>query len=78
MNGKADTQMLFSKKRIHDTLDKELLHTLEKVKQEWLMRKALLEKSIEPSYELVYELKVAEVKYLFLLREAKSRNLSMM
>lgn len=67
----------FRKRRIHQAVHDELLTVLERVKQEWLMRKALIEKSIDPSYELVYELKLAEAKYLFLLKEAKARKLSL-
>ncbi|MFP9072080.1 YaaL family protein, partial [Enterococcus faecalis] len=38
-------------------------------------QKKLVEKSLEPSAEVLYELKVAEAKYFFYLREAKQRNL---
>lgn len=69
--------MLFRKKRFLQTVDEELLRTLEKVKEEWLMRKMLVDKSIDPSYVLIYELKLAEAKYLFLLKEAKLRKLSL-
>lgn len=69
--------MLFRKKRLHQTVDHHLLTTLENVKQEWLVRKSLIEKSIEPSYILLYELKLTEAKYLFLLKQAKARNLSL-
>ena len=69
--------MLFRKRRSRQMIDEELLKTLENVKQEWLMRRALIDKSIEPSYELVYELKLTKAKYLFLLKEAKTRKLSL-
>lgn len=69
--------MLFKRRQLRQTIDEELLKTLESVKQEWLMRKALIEKSIEPSYVLIYELKLTEAKYLFLLKEAKVRKLSL-
>lgn len=69
--------MLFRKKRLFQSLNDELLFALERAKDEWLMRKKLLEKSIEPSDLLDYELKLAEAKYLFLLREAKLRKLTL-
>ena len=69
--------MLFKRRQLRQTIDEELFKTLESVKQEWLMRKALIEKSIEPSYVLIYELKLTEAKYLFLLKEAKVRKLSL-
>ncbi len=69
--------MLFRKKRLFQSIEDDLLFALEKVKDEWMMRKNLIEKSIEPSDILDYELKLAEAKYLFLLREAKSRKLTL-
>lgn len=69
--------MLFRKKRLFQSIDDDLLFALEKTKDEWMMRKKLIEKSIEPSDVLDYELKLAEAKYLFLLREAKSRKLTL-
>jgi len=69
--------MFFRKKRLLQAINDELLFVLEKAKDEWMMRKKLIEKSIEPSDLLDYELKLAEAKYLFLLREAKSRKLTL-
>jgi len=69
--------MLFRKKRLFQSVNHDLLFALEKVKDEWMMRKKLIEKSIEPSDLLEYELKLAEAKYLFLLREAKLRKLTL-
>lgn len=69
--------MLFRKKRLFQTVNEDLLFTLEKAKEEWLMRKKLIEKSIEPSDLLDYELKLAEAKYLFLLKEAKLQKLTL-
>lgn len=68
--------MLFKRKLRH-TFDERLLNSLEKIKQEWLTRKKLVEQSIEPSYLILYELKLAEAKYLFLLKEAKERKLTL-
>ncbi len=68
--------MLFRKKLRH-TFDERLLNSLKKIKQEWLTRKKLVEQSIEPSYLILYELKLAEAKYLFLLKEAKERKLTL-
>lgn len=69
--------MLFRKKRLFQSINNDLLFTLEKTKDEWMMQKKLIEKSIEPSDLLQYELKLAEAKYLFLLREAKLRKLTL-
>ncbi|MCW0121701.1 YaaL family protein, partial [Bacillus subtilis] len=52
-----------------------LTEQLFKQKEEWNRQKKLVEKRLEPSAEVLYELKVAEAKYFFYLSEAKQRNL---
>lgn len=62
------------KKTLRREFDEKLTEQLFKQKEEWNRQKKLVEKSLEPSAEVLYELKVAEAKY-FYLREAKQRNL---
>lgn len=47
------------------------------MKNEWNRQKQLIDNSVEPSSQVLYELKVAEAKYFFLLKEAKKRNIKM-
>ncbi|MEG7381944.1 YaaL family protein [Bacillus subtilis] len=63
------------KKTLRREFDEKLIEELFKQKEEWNRQKKLVEKSLEPSAEVLYELKVAEAKYFFYLREAKQRNL---
>ncbi|MCY7784979.1 MULTISPECIES: YaaL family protein [unclassified Bacillus (in: firmicutes)] len=63
------------KKTLRREFDEKLTEQLFKQKEEWNRQKRLVEKSLEPSAEVLYELKVAEAKYFFYLREAKQRNL---
>ncbi|MDZ5672798.1 YaaL family protein [Bacillus stercoris] len=63
------------KKTLRREFDEKLIKQLFKQKEEWNRQKKLVEKSLEPSAEVLYELKVAEAKYFFYLREAKQRNL---
>ncbi|ADM36081.1 YaaL family protein [Bacillus spizizenii] len=63
------------KKTLRREFDEKLVEQLFKQKEEWNRQKKLVEKSLEPSAEVLYELKVAEAKYFFYLREAKQRNL---
>ncbi|MFT4417113.1 YaaL family protein [Fredinandcohnia humi] len=66
--------MLFKKKGwLRQEFDEKLLSQLEATKQEWMRQKSLIEKSVEPSDDVLNELKVAETKYFFLLKEAKNR-----
>ncbi|CAN2247795.1 MULTISPECIES: YaaL family protein [Bacillus] len=63
------------RKTLRREFDEKLIEQLFKQKEEWNRQKKLVEKSLEPSDEVLYELKVAEAKYFFYLREAKQRNL---
>ncbi|OWV34833.1 hypothetical protein CE489_21445 [Bacillus spizizenii] len=63
------------KQTLRREFDEKLIEQLFKQKEEWNRQKKLVEKSLEPSAEVLYELKVAEAKYFFYLREAKQRNL---
>ncbi|AZV49324.1 hypothetical protein BJH90_20580 [Bacillus halotolerans] len=63
------------KKTLRREFDEKLIEQLFKQKEEWNRQKKLVEKSLEPSAEVLCELKVAEAKYFFYLREAKQRNL---
>ncbi|MEH7387795.1 YaaL family protein [Bacillus sp. JJ1521] len=66
--------MLFKKKgKLRKQFNQELFSQLEIAKKEWMRQKSLIEKSVEPSDDVLSELKVAETKYFFLLREAKRR-----
>ncbi|MED4802227.1 YaaL family protein [Bacillus atrophaeus] len=63
------------KKKLRKEFDEKLIEQLFKQKEEWGRQKRLVEKSVEPSAEVLNELKIAEAKYFFYLREAKQRNL---
>lgn len=63
------------KKTLRREFDEKLTEQLFKQKEEWNRQKKLVEKSLEPSAEVLHELKVAEAKYFFYLREAKQRHL---
>ncbi|MCK6255098.1 YaaL family protein [Fictibacillus sp. WQ 8-8] len=69
--------MFFSRKgRLRKAGDERLLETLQQVKSVWTHQKGLVERSVEPSEQVIYELKLAEAKYLFLLKEAKIRKVT--
>lgn len=54
------------KKTLRREFDEKLVEQLFKQKEEWNRQKKLVEKSLEPSAEVLYELKVAEAKYFLL------------
>ncbi|WP_163540052.1 YaaL family protein [Gracilibacillus sp. YIM 98692] len=67
--------MLRSKKKVN-MLEKEILKKINHLKSEWKSIEAIMDRSIEPSELGQYDLTLTKMKYLYLLREAKVRNLS--
>ncbi|EIT83791.1 hypothetical protein A374_18614 [Fictibacillus macauensis ZFHKF-1] len=64
------------KKRLRKAGDQELIETLQRVKDVWIYQKNLVERSMEPSEQVMFELNLAQAKYLFLLKEAKKRKVT--
>lgn len=70
--------MFFRRKGwLRKDFDEKLLEQLQECKDQWQKQKQLLDKSFDPSEEAICQTKIAEAKYIFLLREAKQRNLSL-
>ncbi|MFE7065157.1 YaaL family protein [Sutcliffiella sp. NPDC057660] len=66
--------MFFRKKdRLKKQFDAKLMEITESCKDRWTKQKSLVEKSVEPSEEVICQLKMAEAKYLFLLKEVRTR-----
>ncbi|WP_332699146.1 YaaL family protein [Halalkalibacter lacteus] len=69
--------MLFGKKqKLRKMENARLFQHLEEQKQKLDSGKQLIERSIDPSEEVIYHMKVTEVIYSFLLREARERRAS--
>ncbi len=64
------------RKKIKKEIDEQLLDVLIAMNQEWKQLQYLVENSIEPTDEVIYKEMLAKAKYLFLLREAKERNIT--
>jgi len=70
--------MFFRRKgKLRNAFDEKLLTQLSRFKEQSQRKKLLLEKSFDPSEEVICETKIAEVKYFFLIREAKQRNVTL-
>ncbi|WP_102348021.1 YaaL family protein [Bacillus sp. Marseille-P3661] len=66
--------MFFRRKgRLNKTIENNLWELITNLKDEWMRNKTLVEKAVEPSEELLYYYKLAEVKYFYMVREAKIR-----
>lgn len=57
-------------------VDKELLEDIFKMKNDWMSIRSIIERSVDASEMGRYDLQVAQAKYLFMLREARHRNLN--
>ncbi|RBW67325.1 YaaL family protein [Bacillus taeanensis] len=68
--------MFFRKGKLRKEGNERLLQTLEQLKFEWMNKKKFVEQSFEPSESVLHELRLAEAKYFFLLKEAKKRQVS--
>ncbi|WEG12757.1 YaaL family protein [Pullulanibacillus sp. KACC 23026] len=68
--------MFGRKGRLRREMNGSFTELLERMKNEWLKQKRIVEMSIEPSPEVIYQLKIAEAKYFFLLKEARYKNMT--
>lgn len=66
------------KKKRRKIAEQELLDTIFALEREWKQIQQIVEKSIEPSENSLNHLRLAQAKYMFLLREARHKNLSAM
>jgi hypothetical protein len=57
--------------------DLKLVRELQTMRDEWYEQKRLIEKSVDPSEDVLVALHIAEAKYFFLIREAKHRRISL-
>ncbi|GEN31252.1 hypothetical protein HNQ35_001757 [Cerasibacillus quisquiliarum] len=57
-------------------VDEQLLEAIFTVEQEWKRVQSIVEQSIEPTVEGQNRVAIAQAKYVFLLREAKRRQLN--
>ena len=71
--------MFFRRKgRLREEYDDKLIQQLNNSKENWNRQSSLQKKSIDPYFEVDLQTKLARAKYLFLLREAKKRDLSIL
>jgi len=66
------------RKRKQREIDRELLDVIFTAEAEWKKLRHIIDNSIEPMEESQQKLQLAEAKYMFLLREAKHRKISLL
>ena len=57
-------------------MDKRLLETIFSLQAEWKQVQSIIDQSMEPTVNGYTQAKTLQAKYLFLLREARHRNVS--
>lgn len=64
------------KKRSKRDMDKQLLNAIFTVEEEWKQIQTIVDESIDPSDMTLYRVSLEQAKYMFLLKEARHRNIS--
>ncbi|EST10427.1 hypothetical protein P343_16945 [Sporolactobacillus laevolacticus DSM 442] len=64
---------MFGRKKgaLRKEMTESLLDLLNKCKTEWMTKKKVIDASIDPSDEVLHQLKLAEAKYFYLLKEVR-------
>lgn len=69
--------MLFRRRGwLRKEYNERLLNQLNLMKSEWNREKNMVEKSFDPSDDIICQSKITEAKYFFLFKEAKMRNIT--
>ncbi|QAA21187.1 YaaL family protein [Sporolactobacillus terrae] len=66
---------MFGRKKgtLRKELDQSFLNLLHQCSDEWMTKKKIIDASIDPSDEVLHQLKLAEAKYFYLLKEFRER-----
>ena len=68
--------MIFTKKKsLKKEYDLKLLAEMERMRIQWQEEKEILDRSYQYNEDLENQVKMAEIKYFYLFKEAKARNL---
>lgn len=67
---------MFQRKKLRKEYDQKFVELIEETKNNWLHLKQLMHLSYGEHDELKYKALMAKAKYLYLLREAKIRKVS--
>ncbi|MBM7705088.1 YaaL family protein [Metabacillus iocasae] len=68
--------MFFKRKGwLRKEFDGQLLNTFIEAKEDWSKKTDMINRGVDPSDEVIVSGKIAKAKYLYLLREAKYRDI---
>ena|GEM_PF-346752 len=63
------------RKSLKKEFDRKLLLEMELLKQNWRSEKEIYERSYKSNPDLEMQVKLAEIKYFYLIKEAKKRDI---
>lgn len=66
------------RKRRQKEIDRELLDAIFSIESEWKQLRHIVDNGIDPVLETKQKLLLVEAKYMFLIREAKRRKVSLL
>lgn len=66
------------RRKIQKQVDQELLDVIFSAEKEWKQLRKIVDNSVDPLDESRNMLKLTEAKYMFLLKEAKHRKISVL
>lgn len=66
---------MFKRRNLQKNTEQQLLQTIYNVQRDWKQLESIVEESIEPSEESIFQKKAAQAKFMFLLREARLLNI---
>lgn len=58
--------------------DQQVLDAYFALEKEWKTLRSIVDESVDPLQDTEYQLKLAQVKYMYLLKEIKHRNITFM
>ncbi|HLS35657.1 MAG TPA: YaaL family protein [Bacillota bacterium] len=56
-------------------INEQLLQSIYKLQHEWQHLRSIIDRSVGPIDHLVYQKNIAQLKYVYLLKEAQKRNM---
>lgn len=66
------------KKKLIKQYDQQVLDAYFLLEQEWKTLRSIVDESLDPLRDTEYQLKLAQAKYMYMLKEIKSRNITFM
>lgn len=66
---------MFKRRNLQKRTEQQLLQAIYNVQRDWKQLENIVDESIEPSEESIFQEKVAQAKFMFLLREARHLNI---